>query len=57
LPYTQSKTYPGRRRSATVIGWVPGAKTNVDEFATPLEEVEILDRTEAVRTLRKLLGG
>jgi len=36
---------------------VPGAKTNVDEFATPLEEVEILDRTEAVRTLRKLLGG
>ena len=35
----------------------PDAKTTIDEFATPLEEVEILGRTEAVRTLRKLLGS
>jgi ankyrin repeat protein len=35
----------------------PNARTNVDDYATPLEEAEILGRTEAVRILRKLAPG
>ncbi len=33
----------------------PNARTNIDDFATPLEEAENLGRSKAVETLRKLL--
>jgi ankyrin repeat protein len=35
----------------------PSAHTRIDDYATPLEEAEILGRTEAVRLLRKLTPG
>lgn len=35
----------------------PKARTRIDECATPLEEAEILGRTEAVAALRKAGGG
>ncbi len=35
----------------------PQARTRIDDYATPLEEAEILGCTEAVATLKKLLGG
>jgi uncharacterized protein len=35
----------------------PTARTRIDDYATPLEEAEILGRTEAVHLLRKLAPG
>jgi ankyrin repeat protein len=35
----------------------PNERTRIDEYATPLEEAEILGRTEAVRLLRELAPG
>jgi ankyrin repeat protein len=35
----------------------PNARTRVDDYATPLEEAEILGRAQAVRLLRKLVPG
>ena len=35
----------------------PSARTRIDDCATPLEEAEILARTEAVGLLRKLVPG
>ncbi len=35
----------------------PQAKTRIDEYATPLEEAEILGLSEAAETLRKLTAG
>jgi len=35
----------------------PDARTRIDHYATPLEEAEILGRTEALRLLRKLVTG
>jgi uncharacterized protein len=32
----------------------PDARTRIDHYATPLEEAELLGRSEAARTLRKL---
>lgn len=34
----------------------PEARTRIDDYSTPLEEAEILGCTEAVETLKKLLG-
>lgn len=35
----------------------PAARTNVDDFATPLEEAEYLGRRDAARALRRLTPG
>jgi ankyrin repeat protein len=35
----------------------PNARTGIDDYATPLEEAELLGRTAAVRLLRKLVQG
>jgi ankyrin repeat protein len=35
----------------------PAARTNVDDYATPLEEAEILGRRESVRALKRLTPG
>lgn len=35
----------------------PNAKTNIDNYATPLEEAENLGRSNSVRTLRKFMPG
>lgn len=35
----------------------PNARTRIDDYATPLEEAEILGRAEAVRLLRRLAPG
>jgi uncharacterized protein len=33
----------------------PNARTNIDDFATPLEEAENLGRTNAAKVLRKMV--
>lgn len=35
----------------------PEARTDVDDYATPLEEAQILGRREAARALRRLIPG
>lgn len=35
----------------------PGARTSIDQFATPLEEAELLGQTEAAEALRRRAAG
>lgn len=35
----------------------PNARTAIDDRATPMEEAELLGKTEAVALLRKFAGG
>lgn len=54
--------YAAAGNDVKMIEWLlahgadPNAKTHIDEYATPLEEAEILSQSEAVKVLQRLQG-
>jgi ankyrin repeat protein len=57
LHYAASLDDPKAVELLMAHGADPGAKTDVDDFNTPLEEAELLGRSNAAETLRKLTSG
>ncbi len=57
LHYTASLDDPETIELLLSHGADPNAKTNIDNYATPLEEAENLGRSKSVQALRKFMPG